>query len=75
MLEKYRNYDVADFVQDEYFRRWVLNPTQEVEEFWSEWAKLHPDKRSLLSDARKLLVVVDFKRTPPAFTAMPAPVR
>lgn len=62
-----RNYDdfaVADFIQDDYFLKWVKHPSQESDEFWEQWLKLHPDRKSELLQARMLILALDFKKTP-----------
>lgn len=62
-----RNYDdfaVADFIQDDYFLKWVKRPSPESDEFWEQWQKLHPDRKSELLQARRLVHALDFKKTP-----------
>lgn len=50
---------------DDYFRRWVKNPTPEIEEFWEQWMKLHPNQKETVREARRLLRTIDFEKTPP----------
>lgn len=62
-----RNYDdftIADFVKDDFFLEWVRHPTAEAEEFWEQWLKLHPDQKTELLQARRLVLAFDFRKTP-----------
>lgn len=62
-----RNYDdfgVADFIQDDYFLNWVKHPSPDSDEFWEQWMKLHPDRKSELLEARRLILAVNFSKTP-----------
>lgn len=54
----YRQYSSEDFAQDESFRHWVLNPTEEITLFWNSWINQNPDKISLLDQATVLLLTV-----------------
>lgn len=54
-MNDYYHYSVNDFVMDEYFRQWVWSPDDASNLFWREWLHLHPDKRSVVEDARGLL--------------------
>lgn len=63
MFRKYEDFDVPDFVSDAYFWKWVKEPSQETEEFWETWMRLHPEKKSMVLEARQLLLAVDFKKT------------
>lgn len=65
-MSPYENYEIADLVMDDYFRNWVFNPTEEMDEFWKQWLKLHPDRKETVRQARLLLLSIDFKRTTPA---------
>lgn len=64
-MKRYEEFNVADFVGDDFFLSWVKQPTPEADQFWEQWMILHPDKKSLVLQARKLVLAVDFKRTKP----------
>ncbi|MDF9796368.1 transmembrane sensor [Catalinimonas alkaloidigena] len=51
----YQNYSVEDFVLDEKFRKWVLNPDKELNDFWIEWLDLYPYKAADVKQAIVLL--------------------
>lgn len=44
-----------DFADDPYFRLWVQNPLPESEAFWQDWLAQHPEKRSVVEEARQLV--------------------
>jgi len=59
----YTNYSVVDFVMDEYFQQWVLQPDKETDTFWYQWLKDHPEKDNEVKEARKLILLQRFKHT------------
>lgn len=42
---------VEDFLMDEKFRNWVLNPNEELTSYWDNWLSRNPDKEGLLQEA------------------------
>ena len=50
-MEKYRDYKAVDFLNDENFIRWLTNPTQKENDFWNEFLKMHPYKKSEIKEA------------------------
>jgi len=64
MFRKYEDFDVEDFASDDYFWKWVKEPSREMEEFWETWMRLHPEKKNAIQEAKMLLLSVDFKKTP-----------
>jgi ferric-dicitrate binding protein FerR (iron transport regulator) len=63
-MRNYDDYNAADFIRNDFFVEWVLHPTPEADEFWEHWLKLHPDKKKEVLLARKLMLALDFKKTP-----------
>jgi len=57
----YQQYTEADFIKDEYFCRWVLNPDDESNHFWNMWLTNHPEKASVVNKARYLLTHINYK--------------
>jgi ferric-dicitrate binding protein FerR (iron transport regulator) len=58
----YISYRVEDFLTDEYFIRWVESSDVEVNAFWESWLQQHPEKKEIVEEARKLLVLMDFEK-------------
>ncbi|WP_031527941.1 FecR family protein [Dyadobacter crusticola] len=54
----YRTYTVEELASDEMFRRWVNDPTPELNCFWSQWIHENPDKSHTVSLARELVIAV-----------------
>ena len=50
-MEKYRNYCVEDFLNDECFLSWLINPSQKENDFWNEFLKKHPYKKAEIKEA------------------------
>ncbi|WP_420150711.1 FecR family protein [Spirosoma sp.] len=51
----YELYTLDEFLKDDWFREWVMNPTQATESFWNDWLRLNPDKQPIVDQARALL--------------------
>jgi transmembrane sensor len=49
------NYAVKDFVLDESFQKWILEPDVESKIFWEDWLNAHPDKIELITEARSTI--------------------
>jgi transmembrane sensor len=62
----YSAYTVEDFISDPYFRRWVENPDQSCHEFWQAFMQQHPEKISLLEEAREIVLFLSFDVIQPA---------
>ncbi|MCG8308502.1 MAG: FecR domain-containing protein [Cytophagales bacterium] len=61
---KYEHYDIIDFIQDEYFIRWVKHPDEQSEKFWKMWMAGHPEKRDELMHARNIIIDLGYKYDP-----------
>ena len=49
-FEKYRLFEVEDFMEDEYFRRWALQPNEEGNLFWQQFLETYPEKVATIED-------------------------
>lgn len=54
----YQTYTAEDFILDQKFRQWILNPDQESNAFWEAWLVQHPEKAGVIEDARELLLEI-----------------
>ena len=61
----YENYRLEDFLQDEEFKRWVLNPDGDSEVFWNNWLISHPHQQETILKAREFIMAFDFEATMP----------
>lgn len=56
---KYDEYSAADFATDGFFIRWVKNPDDESEWFWTSFIEENPSCRDEVAAARKLVCLFD----------------
>ncbi|SNY99949.1 FecR family protein [Flagellimonas pacifica] len=57
---KYANYKEEDFIKDEYFQKWVLNPDEMTANFWDNWVASNPEKREIIQNALRFIQLMDF---------------
>ena len=57
---KYINYDILDFLSDEFFIRWVKNPDENTQHFWEKWMVEHPEKREVILEAISIVRSVNY---------------
>ncbi|MCL6265167.1 FecR family protein [Flagellimonas myxillae] len=57
---KYTHYTEEDFIKDEYFQKWVLNPDDMTKNFWENWITSNPDKREVVQNAARFIRLMDF---------------
>ena len=53
-MEKYKDYSVDDFLNDECFLKWLTNPSQQEHDFWNEFLKKHPNKKNEIIEAAQV---------------------
>lgn len=53
--------DIDDFLLDEDFKSWVLNPTPDLDKYWDEFLKSNPDKNVAIAEAKKLIKGIKYK--------------
>lgn len=56
MSMNYQNFEIEDFVADDYFKNWVLKPNTESDAFWHRYLEEYPEKNSVIEDARLLVI-------------------
>ncbi|MEX0882557.1 MAG: FecR family protein, partial [Cyclobacteriaceae bacterium] len=57
---KYIDYDILDFLSDEFFIHWVKNPDENTRHFWEKWMVEHPEKREVILEAITLVRSVKY---------------
>ena len=62
----YSNFSLEDFVMDERFQSWVKSPDAESNRLWEAFLKLHPEKKEILDEAKKVITSINFKKHDPA---------
>ena len=53
---KQKDFSIEDFVLDNYFRHWVLNPDRDSNIFWEAYIKEHPCQVEMMEKAREIIV-------------------
>lgn len=61
---KYKDYDVENFITDEFFIQWIKNPNENNSHFWEKWIIQHPEKRVLVNEAAALIRSVKYAYSP-----------
>lgn len=61
---KYKDYDIANFIADEFFIQWVKNPDENNQHFWEKWISEHPEKRPMVTEAANLIRSVKYSNSP-----------
>lgn len=57
-MDRYQHFRIADFISDEYFVNWVLNPDSESDLFWNTWVNKNPQQADTVARARTILLSV-----------------
>lgn len=55
MINKYSSFETDDFVLDDNFRNWVIQPTPERNAFWNQFIVEHPHQHKKVEEARLLV--------------------
>ncbi|MEK6479145.1 hypothetical protein WJR50_16480 [Catalinimonas sp. 4WD22] len=58
----YNKYDALDFALDEYFQQWVYFPDMGNRYFWDDFLEKNPHKKQEVTEAKKLIELMDFKK-------------
>ena len=52
------NYTIKDFVLNESFLKWILEPDEGSRDFWEKWLNANPDKTDLITAARSMVLSI-----------------
>ena len=52
---RYKDYELVDFLVDEFFILWVKNPDKNTQHFWEKWLIEHPEKRDTVFKAISII--------------------
>jgi len=55
LMKKYNKYTIDDFVEDDAFCDWVLQPSPSSNTFWNDWLQKSPDKKVVVEQAREII--------------------
>ena len=51
----FSDYSARDFVLDEFFQEWILDPDEKTTAFWEDWIAENPDKADVVDEARQVI--------------------
>jgi ferric-dicitrate binding protein FerR (iron transport regulator) len=60
-MKDFKKYTLEDFVQDLYFRKWVLGKLPKEDTFWESWIEENPSKHSILEEAKTLVIATQIE--------------
>jgi transmembrane sensor len=63
-MNKYHLYQLEDFVQDTYFRKWVVGDLPEEDHFWPAWLASHPEQHETIEQAKALIIAFQCEPIP-----------
>jgi transmembrane sensor len=58
---KYTEYDIDDFLTDEFFIQWVKQPNENNRHFWEKWLEQHPQKREVVMQAVSIISSIHYQ--------------
>jgi transmembrane sensor len=61
-MKNYSEYEVNDFLKDESFINWVIDPRAPEGQSWHAWMNANPDKRETAKKAVEIIRALDFKK-------------
>ncbi|MFS4482673.1 FecR family protein [Hyunsoonleella sp. 2307UL5-6] len=73
-INNYKEFKVADFLEDTFFRRWVLQQDKSLDFFWKAYFRAYPDQQVVVEEAIALLKITknhfedEQKKLPPLNT-------
>lgn len=62
MKDKYLSYSTSEFVADDEFIAWILEPTEAQTRQWTAWLKDHPQVQSKIDEATDIVKNISFKK-------------
>lgn len=54
-MKEYSKYSVNDFVADDTFKDWVLQPNATSNAFWNDWVQKNPYQKEIVAQAKKII--------------------
>lgn len=57
---RYKDYDIDDFLLDEFFIQWIKDPNENNSHFWEKWLEQHPEKREVIMKAVTIISSIHY---------------
>jgi transmembrane sensor len=58
---KYEDFDIEDFLKDEFFIHWVIYRDEDTVHFWEKWVQQHPEKKHAVYVAADIIRSIGYK--------------
>ena len=58
---KFKDYQLEDFLTDEFFIQWVKNPNENTTHFWEKWIEANAHKKEVVMQAASFIRSVDYR--------------
>ncbi len=65
-MHKYEAFSEVDFMNDEYFQEWIINPVEEKNHFWKSLIDQYPGKAEIIEKAATMLRSIGFAENWPS---------
>ncbi len=72
MIRNFTQFSVMDFVEEDSFIRWARHGDPEATAFWEQWQKEHPEKTALVTEAYRLVRLIQVQETTPSTQTLDA---
>ena len=63
-MKKGSDKSVVGLLKNEYFVRWVTDPNEESNHYWSKWLNSNPDRKNDIAVARQIILSAAYKNSP-----------
>jgi transmembrane sensor len=60
-VKDYLKFSANDFIDDDFFQKWVTKPDAGSNAFWTQWIKDHPEKNAEVVQARSIIARLRFE--------------
>ncbi|GEO20497.1 FecR family protein [Cyclobacterium qasimii] len=61
---KYKDYNIENFIMDDFFIQWVKHPNENNKHFWEKWLTQNPEKRDVVLQAIFIISSVKYQDNP-----------
>lgn len=55
-MNRYNDFDIQDFIEDDFFCQWVLNPTAQTNKQWQNWFEKNPEYAKKAFSAKEIIL-------------------
>lgn len=63
-IKKFEDYEIEEFLSDEFFVQWVKNPEDNTTHFWEKWLATNPKKRQMVTEAAEIIRAIHYRPQP-----------